>query len=121
MKKLKIKRVYEQRSENDGYRVLVDRLWPRGIKKEAAGIDLWLKDIAPSAELRKWFGHKPEKWKKFKEKYFEELESNSGLNELIKTVSSNSIVTFVYSAKEENFNNAVALLEFIENYISPER
>ena len=121
MKKFKIKRVYEQRSENDGYRVLVDRLWPRGIKKEAAGIDLWLKDIAPSAELRKWFGHKPEKWNKFKEKYFEELESNSGLNELIKTVSSNSIVTFVYSAKEENFNNAVALIEFIENYISPER
>ena len=113
--------MYEQRSENDGYRVLVDRLWPRGIKKEAAGIDLWLKDIVPSAELRKWFGHKPEKWNKFKEKYFEELESNSSLDELIKTVISKSVVTFVYSAKEENFNNAVALLEFIENYISPER
>jgi len=80
---LKIKRVYEKPSESDGFRVLVDRLWPRGIKKEKAGIDLWLKDIAPTNELRKWFGHKPEKWNDFKFRYFEELKLNSEALELL--------------------------------------
>lgn len=118
---LKIKRVYKKPSASDGFRVLVDRLWPRGIKKEKAEIDLWLKDIAPSNELRKWFGHKPENWDEFKRKYFEELKSNANIPGELNKIISKDIVTFVYSAKEERFNNAAALKEFVENYISPER
>ena len=119
--KLEIKRVYIQPTKDDGQRILVDRLWPRGISKEKAQIDVWLKDIAPSNELRKWFAHDPGKWNEFKEKYFKELKSNP---EAIKTLSgqlNKNKVTLVFSAKEEKFNNAVALKEFIENYISPER
>ena len=118
---LKIKRIYEQPSSSDGFRVLVDRLWPRGIKKEKANIDLWLKDIAPSNELRKWFGHKPEKWEQFKKKFFLELESNPLAGDELNKIAGREVVTFVYSAKEEKFNNASALKEYVENYISPER
>ena len=116
--KIHVKRIYEKASDEDGFRVLVDRLWPRGIKKENVKIDLWLKDIAPSKELRKWFGHKPEKWDEFKEKYFHELKLNSeGLSELKKLDF--KIITLVYSAKEKKFNNAVALKEFIETKFHP--
>ena len=118
---LKIKRIYEQPLSSDGFGVLVDRLWPRGIKKEKANIDLWLKDIAPSNELRKWFGHKPEKWEQFKKKFFLELESNPLAAEKLNKIEGREVVTFVYSAKEEKFNNASALKEYVENYISPER
>ena len=118
---LKIKRVYEKYSEEDGYRVLVDRLWPRGISKEKAGVDLWLKEIAPSNELRKWFNHEPAKWELFKKKYFKELSSNTeALIPLIEKTSKTD-VTLLYSSKEERYNNAAALKEYIENYISPER
>ena len=77
---IKTKRIYDAPSQNDGYRALVDRLWPRGIKKEKAGIDLWLKDAAPSDELRKWFNHEPQKWGDFKKRYFAELEHKQGLS-----------------------------------------
>jgi len=118
--KIYVKRIYEKPSGEDGFRILVDRLWPRGIKKENAKIDLWLKDIAPSNELRKWFGHKPEKWEEFKKMYFEELKLNSvTLTEI--TTLDNEIITFLYSAKEKKYNNAVALKEFVENYILTER
>jgi len=119
--KLNTKRVYESSSVDDGFRVLVDRLWPRGLSKEKAGIDLWMKEIAPSSELRKWYNHDPGKWKEFKKKYFRELNSNKELlNPLIEKIRG-SDVTLLFSSKEERYNNAVALKEYIENYISPER
>lgn len=119
--RIKIKRVYEKSSMEDGFRILVDRLWPRGISRENAKIDLWLKDIAPSNELRKWFGHDPEKWMDFKRKYFEELISNPEPLKLLSEKAGSKNITLLYSTKEERFNNAVALKEFIESYISPER
>ena len=119
--RIEIKRVYSRPEEQDGFRVLIDRLWPRGISKDKARIDLWLKDIAPSAELRKWFNHDQAKWIKFKEKYFKELNSVPELTEMIVDKLKDGDVTLIYSSKEEQFNNAVALKEYIENYISPER
>ena len=118
---IKIKRVYEKGLKSDGFRILVDKLWPRGISKDKANIDLWLKEIAPSDELRKWFGHEPRKWEGFKERYFKELNSKPDtVNKLIEQAGKKE-VTLIFSAKEEKFNNAVALKEFLENYISPER
>lgn len=119
--KLKIKRVYEQPSEQDGQRILVDRLWPRGISKEKAKIDIWLKELGPSVSLRKWFDHKPERWQEFKEKYFKELKLNSEMVNLLLINIKKTKVTILYSSKEERFNNAVALKEYVEDYISPER
>lgn len=110
---MKIKRVYDAPSRNDGYRVLVDRLWPRGITKEKAGIDLWLKDAAPSDELRKWFNHEPQKWNDFKKRYFVELErEQSALDPIIEKLGES--VTLLYGAKDQQHNNAVALKEYIE-------
>lgn len=121
MMKIIIKRVYEKPSADDGCRILVDRLWPRGVKKEKANIDLWLKEIAPSNELRKWFGHEPGKWDEFKNKYFEEITLNSEAFTKLEKYLNRETITFVYSAKEERYNNAAALKEYMENYISPER
>jgi uncharacterized protein YeaO (DUF488 family) len=116
MKNIKIKRIYEEYDKSDGTRILVDRLWPRGIKKEEAHIDEWLKDAAPSDALRKWFGHDPEKWEKFKQKYYVEINDKKDLfEELINKVKTN--ITLVYSAKDEEHNNARALKEYIENKI----
>lgn len=97
-------------SRDDGYRVLVDRLWPRGIKKEESGVALWLKEIAPSAGLRKWFSHDPKKWDAFLKKYEAELvHQESYLNKLHQLKNEKRVITFLYSAKNETFNNAVAL------------
>ncbi|WP_086351092.1 DUF488 domain-containing protein [Candidatus Enterococcus clewellii] len=110
-----VKRAYEEPSEEDGYRVLVDRLWPRGISKEHAKIDSWLKEIAPSKELRQWFDHDPEKFDQFKEKYKEELAKDTGpMTQLLATIEKEKNVTLVYSAKNETMNNAVVLKAFIE-------
>lgn len=110
---IRIKRIYHAPSRNDGYRVLVDRLWPRGINKEKAGIDLWLKDSAPSDELRKWFNHDPQKWDDFKKRYFAELENKQGiLDPVIEKLEED--VTLLYGAKDEQHNNAVALKEYLE-------
>lgn len=110
---MKIKRVYEKPEKEDGKRILVDRLWPRGLTKEKAGIDLWLKDIAPSTELRKWFNHDPAKWKEFQKRYQLELENNkeqvSILNELFKK----GPVTLVYGAKDRDHNEALVLKEWL--------
>jgi uncharacterized protein YeaO (DUF488 family) len=112
---IKIKRVYESPSENDGFRILVDRLWPRGISKEKAKIDFWPKELAPSTVLRHWYGHEPEKWPEFKSRYFAELDGNPELlNDLMEHVRRGK-VTFVYSSKEQKLNNAVALKEYIES------
>ncbi len=107
---LGIKRVYDKSEPTDGKRVLVDRLWPRGVKKSTANIDTWMKDIAPSNELRKWFSHDPEKWEEFKRRYEKELEGNSELEKLLGLIKEHD-VTFIYGSKDEKHNNAVALAE----------
>ena len=115
-KMIKIKRVYEKAEESDGIRILVDRLWPRGIKKEE--VDYWLKEISPSNELRKWFSHDFNKWEEFKNKYFNELNSKKELiNFLLELIKKNSNVTLLYSAKEEKYNNAVALKEYLQELL----
>lgn len=106
---IKIKRIYEAPSKDDGFRVLVDRLWPRGVSKEKAKIDLWLKDIAPSDTLRKWFGHKEERWGEFKNRYLKELKDKKELVEQIKVMNKKDTVTLLYAAKDEARNNAIIL------------
>jgi len=109
--RFRIKRVYELPDKHDGRRILVDRLWPRGLTKEKASIDLWLKDIAPSTELRKWFGHDPGRWEDFKERYLDELKGNSEQIQLLKQELDKGIVTLVYGAKDEEHNQAVVIQE----------
>jgi len=109
--KIRIKRVYEQPNKQDGRRILVDRLWPRGLTKEKAGIDLWLKDIAPSTELRKWFAHDPGRWEEFKKLYLAELKGNSGQIQLLKQELAKGTVTLVYAARDEEHNQAVVIQE----------
>jgi uncharacterized protein YeaO (DUF488 family) len=111
---IKIKRAYEAPAKEDGKRILVDRLWPRGISKEKAKIDLWPKELAPSTELRRWYGHDPEKWTEFKTRYFAELDAHPGLVDELRSVLKGT-VTFVYSSKELKLNNAVALSEYLES------
>jgi len=108
---IKIKRVYEQPDKDDGRRILVDRLWPRGLTKEKASVDLWLKDIAPSTELRKWFGHDPSKWGEFKKRYLDELKGKSEQIQLLKQEMEKGAVTLVYGAKDEEHNEALVLQE----------
>ena len=110
--KIEIKRVYEKPSERDGMRILVDRLWPRGLTKQKAAIDLWLKDIAPSTELRKWFAHDPEKWIEFKKKYLQELKDKEEQISIIKEHLKKE-VTLVYGAKDEEHNEAHVLEELL--------
>ena len=112
---IKIKRIYEPPEKEDGFRVLVDRLWPRGVSKDKARVDLWLKEIAPSDQLRKWFSHDPEKWEDFKKRYREELEDKEKLIQTIKKIEKErGVVTLLYSAKDEKHNNAVALNEVLQ-------
>jgi uncharacterized protein YeaO (DUF488 family) len=110
-----IKRVYDPPGKNDGRRILVDRLWPRGISKEKAKIAFWAKEISPSTELRRWYGHDPAKWSEFKAGYFAELDANpEAVQELVDQVRT-GMLTFVYGSKEQHLNNAVALKEYIES------
>lgn len=111
-----IKRAYEPTSKDDGFRILVDRLWPRGLTKERVAADLWLKDIAPSTELRKWFGHDPEKWSEFYNKYKDELKDKKELVDIIKNKAKEGKVTLLYGAKDETHNEAVALLDYIKKH-----
>ena len=111
---IKTKRIYETAQKNDGYRVLVDRLWPRGMTKDKAKIDLWLKDIAPSGALRKWFSHDLKKCEGFKKKYIEELNDKKDLCARILAQAKGATVTLLYGAKEEECNNAVVLKEYLE-------
>jgi uncharacterized protein YeaO (DUF488 family) len=110
---IKIKRVYEQPSKEDGTRILVDRLWPRGLTKEKASVDLWLKEVAPSSDLRKWFGHDPQKWNEFKERYLSELASKGDSLRLLKQEREKGVVTLVYGARDEEHNEAVVLQELL--------
>jgi len=115
---IRLKRAYDEPAKNDGKRVLVDRIWPRGVKKESAAIDLWLKEVAPGSELRKWFGHDPARWETFKERYFRELEKNGeAVGELL-TLAGNGRLTLVFAAKDREHNNAVALKEFLEKRLT---
>ena len=117
---IRIERIYDNPKGNKGnnsFRILVDRLWPRGLSKENTRIDLWQKDIAPSDSLRKWFGHDEKKWDEFKSKYFKELDKKSDsdvVDEIIKMAKEHSSITLLYGAKEERYNNAVALKEYLE-------
>ncbi|GIW62615.1 MAG: hypothetical protein KatS3mg090_0441 [Patescibacteria group bacterium] len=112
---IKLKRIYENPNKDDGFRILVDRLWPRGISRQQSKIDLWLKDIAPSDSLIKWFRHKPERWQQFKIKYKNELKSKQDLVTKIKELEKNyKTITFLFSAKDVAHNNAVVLKEFVE-------
>jgi uncharacterized protein YeaO (DUF488 family) len=111
---IKLKRVYEEPETSDGIRILVERLWPRGLSKEKAKVDIWLKDGAPSTELRKWFSHDPEKWEEFKKRYYNELlQKERLLKDALEDILKENIA-FVYASKEEEFNNAVALKEYVE-------
>ncbi len=111
---LKVKRVYDERTEGDGFRTLVDRLWPRGMSKDKAHIDLWLKEIAPSDELRKWFAHDEAKRDEFRRRYFQELAGKGELVDLIKEKLKEGDVTLLYGAKNRELNQAVTLREYIE-------
>ena len=111
---IKLKRAYEPASKGDGLRVLVERLWPRGVSKQQAKIDLWLKDLAPSTELRKWYGHDPARWPQFSKRYQAELKGKGDVLALLRYVTEERTVTFVYAASDEERNSAVALKQFLE-------
>ena len=110
---MKIKRAYAPVEETDGYRILVDRLWPRGISKEKAKIDLWLKSVAPSSDLRKWFGHVPERFPEFTKRYKAELAESGALDDLRKVLSEHPDATLLFAAHDEEHNNAVVLKELL--------
>ncbi len=111
---IKIKRAYEPPQKTDGTQILIDRLWPRGVSKTAAHIDLWLKEIAPSDALRKWFGHDPEKWREFRTRYIRELGQKPSAVAEVRRHAGGKNLTLVYGAKDETHNNAVVLKEYLE-------
>jgi uncharacterized protein YeaO (DUF488 family) len=111
---IQLKRVYEKPARQDGFRILVDRLWPRGLTKERAAVKLWLKEVAPSAELRKWFGHDPARWRQFERRYRMELREQKEALELLKQKSRGHTVTLVYAARDEEHNEAVVLKAVLE-------
>lgn len=110
---MKLKRVYDAPQDGDGQRVLVDRVWPRGLSKSDAKVDLWLKDIAPSTALRKWFGHDPARWAAFRARYFEELDENPQAVAELRRKLRGGKVTLLYAARDASYNNAVALREYL--------
>jgi uncharacterized protein YeaO (DUF488 family) len=114
-----LKRAYENPNKADGERILVDRLWPRGLTKQEARIDLWLKEIAPSTELRKWFGHDPSKWKRFRGRYETELRDNDDLIKLLKRKAKEGTITLIYAAQDEEHNEAIVLKQFLEKASRP--
>lgn len=113
--RIAIKRVYLEPDPTDGFRILVDRLWPRGLSKERAKVDLWLKEVAPSTELRKWFQHDPAKWTEFQKRYKQELKSKPDQLDIIKQKLYQGSVTLLYGAKDEEHNEAVVLLSMLRS------
>ena len=111
---IRTKRIYEEKQSGDGTRILVDRMWPRGISKDKAGIDKWEKELAPSGELRKWFAHDPGKWNEFKKRYTQELKKNYELLKELKSLAEKDQITLIYAAKDQEHNNAVALKEYLD-------
>ena len=114
MANIKTKRIYEPFSASDGYRILVDRLWPRGMKKEDAHIDKWLKEIAPSTELRQWFHAEPGRWEQFRAKYLDELKGSNAVDELAAYIKEHQTVTLLYSVKDDEHNHALIVADLIK-------
>ena len=114
MKSINIKRVYDDKSDDDGYRVFIDRLWPRGVKKEDAHFEEWLKDLAPTTELRKWFDHDPERFDEFRKRYKKELQDHKEELEKLRNKANSEKITLLYAAKDEEMNNAVVMKEVLE-------
>lgn len=110
---IRLKRIYEPPALDDGYRILIDWLWPRGVSKEKAALDLWLKDIAPSSELRTWFGHEAERFEEFKARYETELADNSAVRQLKELVQQHKLVTLLYAAHDPQINHAVVLRDYL--------
>jgi Uncharacterized conserved protein len=115
---IKVKRVYDPAEPDDGRRFLVDRLWPRGVKKEALRMDGWLREVAPSDRLRRWFGHDPKKWEEFRRRYFAELEAHPEAWQPLREAARAGNVTLLFSARDTSYNNAVALREFLEGKLT---
>lgn len=118
---LRIKRVYEAPADDDGVRVLVDRLWPRGLSKMAARLDLWLKEVAPSNELRRWFGHDPARWAEFQRRYREELKQQPEVLEQLVTLAARGRLTLLFAARDEAHNNAVVLRALLQRRVDQPR
>jgi uncharacterized protein YeaO (DUF488 family) len=114
---VKIKRVYEPFDEQDGMRILVDRLWPRGVKKETARLDDWMKAVAPSNELRKWFNHEMPNWDEFQSRYTHELTQNDAVKDLLDLIKKHKTVTLLYAAHDEQHNHALVLQQFIDELV----
>jgi uncharacterized protein YeaO (DUF488 family) len=115
---IQVKRIYDSVTEDDGYRVLIDRLWPRGFSKEDAKVDLWMKEIAPSTELRKWFHHDPDKWMEFQQRYKDELVNKKELiDQLLKLEKEKKVITLLFSAKDREKNQAMVLIEFLRDKV----
>lgn len=112
---IQIKRIYDEPAKGDGFRILVDRLWPRGVSKASAHVDLWMKDIAPSSELRIWYGHDPEKWSEFQKRYRHELLSKKELKDFILDKCKSKTVTLLYAAKDVEHSHALALKKVLES------
>jgi uncharacterized protein YeaO (DUF488 family) len=110
---INIKRIYEVPDDKDGFRILVDRIWPRGLKKEDAKLDKWMKEVAPTTALRKWFNHEPEKWPAFEQRYQQELKENKAVHDLMDLVKKNKKVTLLYGAKNETCNQAIVLQQYL--------
>ncbi|GAA3746879.1 DUF488 domain-containing protein [Leifsonia bigeumensis] len=110
---VRIKRIYEDPDNSDGYRILVDRIWPRGVSKERAKLDVWLKEIAPTTELRQWFHHEDPKWGEFQRRYRAELDGNPAVEELRTLMAGHDVVTLLYSAHDESENQAVVLRDYV--------
>ncbi len=115
---IKVRRAYEPAQPSDGRRFLVDRLWPRGVKKEDLRLDDWLKDVAPSDELRRWFGHDPSRWDEFQLRYFAELDENPATARLLDAVAQPGDVTLIYSARDPEHNQAIALRSYLQRRLS---
>jgi uncharacterized protein YeaO (DUF488 family) len=114
---IRVKRIYEPAAADDGFRVLVDRIWPRGVKKTAAAIDLWLKDVAPSSELRRWFGHDPARWEEFRRRYVAELDARPGAWAPLRDAAAAGDVVLLYDARDREHNNAVVLRDYLERQL----
>lgn len=115
MAEIRLKRAYEDPTPDDGLRILVERLWPRGLSKERAAVNLWLKDIAPSPELRRWFGHDPTKWEEFQQRYWAELDANRDAVAELWQKAKKGPITFIYAARDEQHNGALALKEYLRH------
>ena len=112
---IKTRRIYDKPDADDGFRILVDRIWPRRLKKNDVKIDLWQKDIGPSSALRKWFNHDQRKWNEFKRRYYEELKDRKEIVKLFLEKAEQGTITLLYSSKEEKYNNAIALKEYLQS------